>query len=474
MRMFPSLRYTAVMRTTADLRRTVSRLRKDFEGRLAELVDIPSVSVEPERKADVLRCADMAAGFLRDVGGTVQIAPTKGYPMVVGKLGADPSLPTVSIYNHLDVQPADPSEWKTSPFKFSRKGERYFGRGTTDDKGPALAALLGARLAIQDGAPINIQFLWENEEEIGSPNFEQGLSVLARGKKGMKGFATDSVAVSDTIWISKDRPALPVGLRGLCGLTVKLSTGAKDVHSGTTGGAARNPLTELAALVADCVEARTGKIKIPGFYDDVKPLSVREQKSIAQAGFSRRTFMAAHELTSVRFSKDADLCRAIMARPTFEVHGLTGGYRGPGIKTIVPARGELKLSMRLVPDQDPRTIFAKVRAFILKRIPDAVVEAEGLMQPYLGDLDGRELQAAARAVTETFGRPPAMVREGGSIGAVLTMRKLLRAPVVLMGLSLPEHGYHAPNENFDWTQASGGIEMFYRYFWDLARAGAQR
>jgi len=459
------------MRNTADLRRSITGLRSDYESRLAELVDIASVSVEPERKSEVLRCADLAADYMRDVGGTVQIAKTKGYPMVVGKLGADPALPTVSVYNHLDVQPADPSEWKTSPFKFSRKGERYFGRGTTDDKGPALAALLGARLAVADGAPINIQFLWENEEEIGSPNFEQGLSVLARGKKG---FATDSVAVSDTIWISKGRPALPVGLRGLCGLTVKLSTGAKDVHSGTTGGAARNPLTELAALVAECVDARTGKIKIPGFYDDVKPLSAREQKSIAQAGFSRGTFMAAHELKSVRFSQDTELCRAIMARPTFEVHGLTGGYRGPGIKTIVPARGELKLSMRLVPDQDPRTIFKKVRAFILQRIPDAVVEAEGLMQPFLGDLDGRELQAASRAVKETFGRPPAMVREGGSIGAVLTMRKLLRAPVVLMGLSLPEHGYHAPNENFDWTQAKGGIEMFYRYFWDLARSGARR
>lgn len=456
------------MRSTAELRRTIQGLRKEYEDRLCELVEIPSVGVEPRHRADVLRCGRTAAGYLRESGGRAELAPTGGAPIVFGRLGPGAGAPTVTVYNHLDVQPADPEEWDSPPFRFTRRGDRYFARGTTDDKGPALAALLGARLALQDGARLNVQFLWELEEEIGSPNFEAGLARLVRGPARLR---TDSVVVSDTIWVAAGRPAIPIGLRGLCGLTVALRTGAKDVHSGTTGGAARNPVTELAALVADCVDARTGRVKIPGFYAGVRAPSRRERASLARAGFARAAFQRAHELRHVRSPDAAVLQEAIMLRPTFEVHGLVGGYRGPGIKTIVPAQAELKLSMRLVPDQDPRRVFRLVRDFVRARLPEAQVTAEGLMSPYLGDLDDPHNAAAARAMHAAFGRRPAFVREGGSIGAVLTMHRLLRAPVVLMGLSLPEHGYHARNENFDWGQARGGIEMFYRYFWDLAGQG---
>ena len=259
--------------------------------------------------------------------------------MVVGRFFQDPSFPTVTVYNHLDVQPADGEGWRTPPFKLTRDASgaggpaRWFARGATDDKGPALTALYGARLAIENGVRANIQFLWELEEEIGSPHFAAGLAAAVAGDAatGRAPFATDSVVVSDTIWIAAGQPSISYGLRGLMGFTVALETGAKDVHSGTTGGLARNPIGELAALVAECYDARTGKVKIPGFYADVRKLSAAERKAFARARFSRKRFAAAHELGSLRPIRD-DLAGlvALTAAPTLEVHGLVGGYAGPG------------------------------------------------------------------------------------------------------------------------------------------------
>ncbi len=464
----------------APLRQKIAGLRGEFEDKLAALVEVPTVSMDPARRVQMDACAALAAGYLRELGARVDVIETGGYPLVVGRVLRDPTWPTVTIYNHLDVQPADGPEWNSPPFSFTRReaGETitWFGRGTTDDKGPALTALYGARLALEEDARVNIQFLWELEEEIGSPNFERGLAAAMAGDAatGRAPFHTDSVVVSDTIWIAAGRPAIAYGLRGLMGFTVKLQTGAKDVHSGTTGGAARNPVAELAALIASCVDARTGKVKIPGFYDDVQRLDAAEKKAFGRAGFSSKRFKVAHELRSLRPHRD-DLAvmESIMALPTFEVHGLVGGYAGPGIKTIVPHRAEAKLSTRLVPDQRPAKIFALVKRFIKKQLPDAVVEPEGALEPYLAPLGGPHNAAAAEAMRETFGREPAFTREGGSIGAVLTMRRLLGVPVTFMGLSLPEHGYHAVNENYDWGQASGGMEMFRRYFHKIAAMGRQ-
>ena len=458
----------------AGLRQTIAGLRGEFEDKLAALVEIPTVSMDPARRPQMDACAALAGRYLAELGARVDVVDTGGFPLVVGRVARDPSYPTVTIYNHLDVQPAEGPAWKTPPFSFSRVEEaanvRWFGRGTTDDKGPALTALYGARLALEAGARVNVQFLWELEEEIGSPSFERGLAAAIAGDAaaGRPPFRTDSVVVSDTIWIAAGRPAIAYGLRGLMGFTVTLETGAKDVHSGTTGGAARNPVAELAALVAACLDARTGKVKIPGFYDDVRRLTAAEKKAFGRAGFSAKAH-AAHELSSLRPHRD-DLAvmESIMALPTFEVHGLVGGYAGPGIKTIVPHRAELKLSTRLVPDQKPARVFQLVKRFIKKQLPDAVVTHEASLEPYLAPLGGPHNAAAAEAMRETFGREPGFTREGGSIGAVLTMRRLLKAPVTFMGLSLPEHGYHAVNENYDWGQASGGMEMFYRYFHKIA------
>ena len=480
------------------VRARIGELRGEFEDRLAALCEVPTVSMDPSRRGEMDRCAAVASEYLRGIGARVDVIDTGGFPMVLGRVQRDPSFPTVTIYNHLDVQPADAAEWRTPPFTFTRDGDRWIARGSTDDKGPALTALYGARLALEEDARVNIQFLWELEEEIGSPNFALGLGAAIAGDDGVPKFGTESVVVSDTIWTAAGKPSIPYGLRGLMGFTVTLQTGAKDVHSGTTGGAARNPVAELAALVAACMDARTGRVKIPGFYDDVRKLTAAERAGFARAGFSSRRFKAAHELKSLRphggastepgsagrshrgrvrepsqgsSLYDLRVMESIMAQPTFEVHGIVGGYSGPGIKTIVPHRAEAKLSTRLVPDQDPAKVFRLIKAFIKKQLPDAHVEHEASLAPYLAPLGGPYNAAAVVAMRDTFGKEPGFTREGGSIGAVLTMRKLLKAPVIFMGLSLPEHGYHAVNENYDWGQASGGMEMFCRYFHELAALG---
>ncbi|HMV85080.1 MAG TPA: M20/M25/M40 family metallo-hydrolase [Blastocatellia bacterium] len=439
--------------------------RDEFEDKLAALVETPSISSDPERLPDIRRCADLASQYLRDLGAKAEPVPTPGFPVVMGSIIKDQKYPTVTIYNHLDVQPADPSEWNKAPFTFHKVGDRYEGRGTTDDKGPALTAMLAVRYAVQNGLPLNFKFIWELEEEIGSPHFE----YFVKRNKGH--LITDSILVSDTIWISRKQPAVPYGLRGLQGFLFKLETHAKDVHSGLVGGAARNPIGELAQVISQCYDAKTGKVKIPGFYDDVVPPTKDELNSFVNSGFTNKGYMKAHELKSLRpnLKTEADVLKAFMAAPTFEVHGITGGYSGPGVKTIVPYRAEAKISTRLVPNQRPAKIAKLVKDFVKEINPDVKVEAIQSLEPFSGDFTGAYADAARVAMKFAFGKEPAFTREGGSIGAVVTMQKHLRAPITFLGLSLPEHGYHAKNENYDWGQTAGGIKMFIKYFEEIAK-----
>jgi acetylornithine deacetylase/succinyl-diaminopimelate desuccinylase-like protein len=362
----------------------------------------------------------------------------------------------------MDVQPAGEPTWTQDPFQMSARGGVYGGRGTTDDKGPAITALYGARYAIETGIKVNIRLLWELEEEIGSPNFEAFLA------KEAPGIPTDSVVVSDTIWVARGRPAVSTGLRGLIPVTLRLETGTKDCHSGLTGGLARNPIAELSEVISRCVDAQTGRILIRDFYKDVVKPSKEEVQSFVASGLSLKKFKEAHGLRSLRVKDPRKASQAIWALPTFEVHGISGGYQGPGIKTVVPPWAEAKVSMRLVPDLTPAKALRLLKAHIRKINKDVVVTGQSGLEAYKGPSTGPLAEAAAEALTFAFGRKPAFVREGGSIGAVVTMKKLLKCPIMFIGLSLPEHGYHAPNENFDWGQASGGVMAFARYFELLA------
>ncbi len=450
-------------RSDASLESYITATRSRFEQMLAEMVEIPSISMDPSRSSDMRRMAQMAVQLLQDQGAEARIVETKGNPVVVGGWQGNRAHPTVTIYNHLDVQPAQEPEWRQSPFAFRNEDGIYRGRGATDDKGPALTALLAARYAMDQGLPINIQFLWELEEEIGSPNFAGALAPIHGIPR------PDSVVVSDTIWIAKGQPAMPYGLRGLLGARLSLRTGEVDAHSGVTGGAARNPLTELCALAHACVDAKTGRVKIPRFYDDVIPPTKAEMKSFLASGFQVKRFMQAYRFQTLRTTQVEDVLRRIWASPTFEVHGLVGGYTGPGVKTVVPGSGELKVSMRLVPNQRPEQVFRLFKQFIAQQNPRVKVEAEGMLQPFRGVFDGPYAEAAKRAIKTGFGKEPAFIREGGSIGAVSILQRAWKVPILFMGLSLPEHGYHAPNEYFDWGQASGGMRMFAAYFEELSK-----
>jgi len=443
-----------------ELESHIAGLRPEFETTLGQLVEIPTVSMDPAHKTDMRDGAAFAVELLRSIGAEARAIETPLHPVVVGQLIQDPSYPTLTLYNHLDVQPADREKegWTHEPFRFTVENDKFRGRGATDDKGPALTAFYAIRYAVEHGIPLNFKFLWEMEEEIGSPSFA---GVL---KDNAAELTTDSVVVSDTIWISRTRPATPYGLRGVQSAMLRLETGAKDVHSGLTGGAARNPLTELMDVVTRCVDARTGKIKIPGFHDDVARPTKKELDSFERSGFSAAVFKKAHELRSLRSNDRRDLVQRIWSRPTFEVHGVSGGYSGAGVKTVVPGKGEIKVSMRLVPNQKPAKILKQLKSFVKKINPDVKVVGDAVLEPYLGDFSGPYNDAAGEAMKFGFGRQPAFIREGGSIGAVVSMERAFKAPITFLGLSLPEHGYHAPNEHYDWGQAAGGVRMFVRYF----------
>jgi acetylornithine deacetylase/succinyl-diaminopimelate desuccinylase-like protein len=438
------------------------RVQNEFEAKLQEWVEIPSVSAAPEHRDDIERLADNAVAYIRQFGGSAEKIATPGNPVVIGEFLAGPGYPTVTVYNHLDVQPANEPQWKREPFVFHNQNGHYFGRGTTDDKGPALTAFFGARLAFEKKLPINIRFIWELEEEIGSPNFEHFI------RKNIARLKTDSVVVSDTIWIARGKPAVGYGLRGLAPFRLVLETGTKDVHSGTTGGAARNPIGELCQLISECYDARTGRVKIPGFYKDVAKISKKELESFLSSGFNVNKFREAHELKKIRAGDAGNLMQRIWTQPTFEVHGMVGGYTGSGVKTAIAPAAEAKLSLRLVPNQDPAKVFKLVSQFIKKRNPDVQILPESFLKPFLAPREGPYIDAATEAMRFAFKKKPAFVREGGSIGAVVTMQDYLKVPIVFLGLSLPEHGYHAPNENYDWEQASGGMRMFEKYFEILA------
>lgn len=447
------------MITVSELDSAIGQQRQAFERQLAEAVAIPTVSMDPGRQGDIRRGAAWAADFLRSLGAQADVVETPGNPVVWGRFLHPQARRSMAIYNHFDVQPAGEPEWRTSPFELVVDGDRYVGRGATDDKGPALVAAFAAQMAARREIPLDIHFFWELEEEIGSPNFEAFLTGAPK---------VDSVLVSDTIWISRERPAAPLGLRGMQTARLVLRTGEHDAHSGLTGGAARNPIAELCELISAMLDADTGDIKIPGFYDEVRPTSAEEVSGFLASGFDAEAFRKVHGFKALRFRDPEEITRRIWALPTLEVHGIAGGYQGPGVKSVIPPWAEAKISMRLVPDMSPAKALERLSTFVRAHNPDVDIVPEAGLEPYLAPAGGVYTDAVRKAMAAGFGKEPAFVREGGSIGAVVQMQRHLGCPVLFMGLSLPEHGYHAPNENFDWPMAQGGMKAFLAYFEQLS------
>ncbi len=445
----------------ADLPAYVADSEPWFRTALRTLVEQPTVSPGQPDIAAVLAGVEVAAGVLSEAGAEVEVVPCSGTPSLIARFTHPDPKARVVVYNHFDVQPANPENWEQDdPFAFevredAERGFLYLGRGTTDDKGPALCGLRAASYVASRGLPIEVVCLWETEEEIGSPNFGE---VLEARKELLSG---DCVIVSDTVWPNAAQPAISTGLRGGLQARLSLRTADKPAHSGLAGGAARNPLRELAALATAIDGARFWR-------EDVIPVTAAEVDSYARSGFDLDYFMRSHELRMVTSDVPVELMLALWARPSFEIHGLCGGYQGPGVKSIVPDHGELKISFRLVPDQHPDRLWERLEQFVRAFNPDVELERMASFVPYRGAIEGRVHEAIVHGMTEGFGKRPALVREGGSIGAVPLMEEVLGVPVHFLPLSLPEHGYHAPNERFDWRQAQGGIKAFVHTFAKLA------
>jgi acetylornithine deacetylase/succinyl-diaminopimelate desuccinylase-like protein len=425
---------------------------------LFEWLRIPSISADPHHAGDVRESAQFCARLLTAAGlENVSLIETGGAPAAYGDwLHAGPDVPTVLVYGHHDVQPVDPLEdWTSPPFEPVIVDGECRARGAIDDKGQVLYEIEAARgLLRQDGRlPVNVKFLVEGEEEVGSPHFE----ALLRSQADR--LSTDVIVVSDTGMISPVVPSTTVGMRGLVAFDVSLRTASIDLHSGMWGGTVPNSARLAAELVA-ALHDRDGRVTLPGFYDDVRALTEREKTSLASQPFDEAEFRAAAgQVGYLEGERGFTALERIGVRPTAEVVGLHSGYSGPGIKTIVPATAGFKVAFRLVPDQKPGDIEPKFSKWLAERTPAAVqvsVTPEGGVAPALTPVDHPSMAALVRAIQAVWGRPPLFTREGGS-GPEEALGRVLQAPVLFLGVGLPGDRIHAPNERMVMDQFWKGL-----------------
>ena len=436
-------------------------VRESRDRHLNELMDvlrIPSVSTDPARAGDVKRAAAWVKARLDRAGCTkTEIFETKRHPIVYGEWLGAPGAPTILAYGHYDVQPEDPIElWTTPAFEPTVRDGRLYARGACDDKGQFIIHVNALEAYLKTGGtcPVNVRFLIEGEEEIGSPNLEP---FIASHKELL---ACDAVVVSDTAMFDKKTPSIVHGLRGLSYIQVDVRGTARDLHSGTFGGSVINPAFALAHIIAGLKDAK-GKVKVPGFYDKVRKLTAAERKAFKKLPHSDTRWRKSIGAKVLFGEPGFTTLERVWARPTLEVNGIWGGFQGDGAKTVIPALAHAKISMRLVPDQKPKEIVAKVTKAIKKLAPDSVdvtVTHIHSGEGWLADTGHGALQAAARAVKKAFGKTPVFTREGGSIPVVATFDRVLKVPSVLMGIGLHDDNLHAPNEKIDLDNFFNGNE----------------
>jgi acetylornithine deacetylase/succinyl-diaminopimelate desuccinylase-like protein len=414
---------------------------------LNEWLRIPSISAKSEHRDDTARAAEWLAGRMRAVGlQTVDVIATAGNPVVVGEWrGAPQGAPTLLVYGHYDVQPPEPlDEWNSPPFEPVVKDGRIYARGSVDDKGQVYLHLkaVEAHLAANGSLPVNVVFLIEGEEEVGSPNLGKFL------QEHVERLRCDAVMISDTTMFAPGLPSITVGLRGLAYMEVRVQGPATDLHSGAYGGAVVNPALALARILSQLHDEQ-GRIAIPGFYDKVRELTREQRDAIAALPFEEEGLRKEVGAPALGGEKGFGSVERIWARPTLDVNGLLSGYTGEGAKTVLPARAMAKVSMRLVPNQDYREIERIFIDHVKSLAPEGVtVEVEALHggQPWFAEPEGRVFDAAKRALARAYGKDPVMIREGGSIPIVQSFQETLGAPVVLIGFGLPGENAHAPNE----------------------------
>ena len=440
-----------------------------FVEELKALLRIPSVSTESEYAPRVAECADAVAAQLRDAGvDDVEVVPTDGNPIVVGAHVTDPDAPTVLIYGHYDVQPVDPVElWDSPPFEPTERDGRLYARGAIDDKGQVHLHVkaLEARLRTAAGLPVNVKLVIEGEEEVGSTHLAAFLADHADR------LACDAVIVSDTGMLAPGVPTIATGLRGLAYLEVHVRGPKGDLHSGEYGGAVVNPANALAQIIAG-LKDEAGRVTIPGFYDDVRPITEADRERIAALPHSEDDLLAETGAPALGGEAGYSALERIGFRPTLDVNGLLSGFTGEGSKTVLPAKAMAKISMRLVPDQDPKEIERRFTEHVKRLAPPGVtvdVKPHHGGLPWAADPAHPLFDAAAAALQETFGREPVFVREGGSIPIIPLFERTFGAPVLLLGFGLPGSNLHAPNEWIDLGTYHRGIATVARLYDEVAR-----
>ncbi|MCQ3937307.1 MAG: dipeptidase [Chloroflexi bacterium] len=441
--------------------------RERFLNELKEFVGIPSVSTLDEHKADVQRAAEWVAGQLRSLGmDKVQIMPTAGHPVVYGEwMRAGKSAPTIMIYGHYDVQPVDPIElWTSDPFKAEARGDYLFGRGSSDMKGQVVASLKAVEAIVRTtGLPVNVKWLVEGEEEIGSEHLGDFI------KEHKKMLACDYCLNPDAGMIAPDKPTITTGLRGLAYFELKVYGPGKDLHSGLFGGTIHNPAQALIELVAG-MHDKNGRITLPGFYDKVRKLSKKEREDFKRLPVTNRELIQMTGVPALWGEPQFIPAERVGARPTLEVNGLLSGFTGQGSKTVLPAWAMAKISCRLVPDQTPEETEKQLRAYLKKNAPKTIRwELINLHNAgaALTETDSVGVQALAQALQNVWGRRPYFKREGGSIGSVVLLQKYVGADSLLTGFGLPDDNVHSPNERMHLPTWYKGIEAFTHFFYNF-------
>jgi acetylornithine deacetylase/succinyl-diaminopimelate desuccinylase-like protein len=437
-----------------------------FLSELLELLRIPSVSADSKYKADVRLAAEFICEKLKSAGADIaEINETAGHPIVYGEKIIDKSLPTILVYGHYDVQPADPLNlWDSPPFEPVVKDEKIYARGACDDKGQVYMHIKAFEtMMATNSLPCNVKFMIEGEEEVGSDNL--GLFVKSNKEK----LKADVILISDTAIVANDIPSIDVGLRGLSYLEVEVTGANRDLHSGVYGGAVANPINVLSKMIAS-LHDENNHITIPNFYDDVLELSATEREAMALTPFSLEAYKEDLAINDVRGEAGYSTIERASIRPTLDVNGIWGGYIGEGAKTVLPSKASAKISMRLVPNQQSDKMTAMFTKHFESIAPAGVtvkVRPHHGGEPYVTPTDSKEYRAAERAMEESFGKKPVPTRGGGSIPIVALFEKELGLKTILMGFGLDSDAIHSPNEHFGLFNFYKGIEtipLFFKYY----------
>lgn len=434
---------------------------------LLEFVRIPSVSAQSEHAGDMERCADWLVSKLRGMGLEVRKEKTPGNPVVLAKTARDPAKKTVLIYGHYDVQPPEPLElWTTPPFDPEIREGRVYGRGASDNKGQILAHILGVEEALSEGPlPVNVIFLIEGEEEVGSAHLAEFM------EKHRAELACDAIAISDTGMAAEGHPTLSYALRGIAAMEVRVYGPSHDLHSGIYGGAVANPATAAARLIASLHDS-TGRVAIEGFYDAVQPMQDWERIAAAESPLTDAAIAEQAGVTELFGESGYSAVERIGARPTAEINGIGSGYQGEGSKTVLPAEATFKITFRLVANQKPEAVLEQARRHFEKHKPPGVrlktIDGHG-GEPFFLNPKGAQGVAACRALEAVFGKKPALAREGGSIPILADFQEILGHPALLLALASPDCRAHSPNENFPVENFLTGIRLNKALLQELAR-----